>query len=313
MNTEVSVIIVSWNCREMLAECLRSIQDNLPPDTSEIIVVDNASSDGTAEAIRRAFPYVNLIESGSNVGFAQGNNLGLQASHGNYLCLINPDVIVEPGCIRRLLKYLEEHPDVGMAGPQIVGPDGVVQRSCMRTPTLWNQFCRALALDTLTKRSRLFGGYLMSDFAHDEPRDVDIINGCFWVLRRGALTDVGLMDPRFWMYADDLDWCLRFHIAGWSVVFYPAARAVHYGGGSSRHVPVFCYLQMHRADLQYWRKYHGLPSYCCYWTILLCAHTLRSAAFAVLYVARSSHRSEALIGLKSHLACMHWLSARASE
>jgi GT2 family glycosyltransferase len=309
MMSTVSVVIVSWNCRQLLGECLKSLRHSPAREVSQIIVVDNASSDGTPDAVRREFPEVELMESGGNLGFAQGNNLGMEGASGDYLCLINPDVVVQSGCISRLLNYLQDHPDVGMIGPQIIGPDGAVQRSCMRTPTLWNQLCRALAIDSFTKGSRLFGGYLMTEFAHDAVRDVDIINGCFWLVRRSALQDVGPMDPRFWMYADDLDWCRRFSLAGWRIVFFPEARAIHYGGGSSRLVPVFSALQMHRADLQYWRKYHGLASYCCYWSILFCAHALRAAVCAGMSLA-PSRRSQAFLRLKSHLACMPWLSAR---
>ena len=205
---------------------------------------------------------------------------------------------------------MERHPDVGMMGPRIVGPDGRVQRSCMRTPTLWNQLCRALGLDNLMKHSRLFGGYLMKDFQHDELRDVDIINGCFWIVRRTALNDVGMLDPRFWMYADDLDWCRRFRIGDWRVVFFPEAKALHFGAASSEHTPVLCYVEMQRADLQYWRKYHGLLSYCCYFAILFIGHAVRSSMSACIYVAQTSRRSNSSIKLEKHLACLRWLTSR---
>jgi GT2 family glycosyltransferase len=313
MSIEVSVIIVSWNCRQMLTECLRSIQSGLVSDKSEIIVIDNASSDGTVEAIRKEFPSVNMIACADNLGFAQGNNIGIDVSSGEYLCLINPDVVVESGCIETLVKYLSKHPDLGMVAPQIIGSDRIVQRSCMRTPTLWNQLCRALALDCVIKKSRLFGGYLMKDFDHDTTREVDIVNGCFWVVRRDALDDVGLIDPLFWMYADDLDWCHRFHAAGWKIMFHPEARAIHFGGGSSRNTPITSYLQMHRADLQYWRKYHNLLSFCAYWLILLCAQALRSVGYGLIYVLQSSRRNTVLPALKRHVACLQWLAAGAGR
>ena len=314
MSTEISVIIVSWNCRQMLADCINSLREQLPGDASEIIVVDNASSDGTAAAIRQGFPGVKVIESTSNLGFARGNNVGLEASCGRYVFLINPDVIVGNGCISRMLQYMEQHPDVGVLGPKILGRDGAVQRSCMRTPSLWNQLCRTLALDRITKKSRLFGGYLMNDFQHDELREVDIINGCFWMVRRTALEDVGPLDARFWMYADDLDWCRRFSLAGWKIVFFPEAEAVHYGGESSRNqAPMFSYIEMQRADLQYWRKYHGSASYWCYWGLLYLAHVLRSAVSAISYATRPSTRPQSSLRLKTHLACMRQLLTRTGD
>jgi GT2 family glycosyltransferase len=309
---EISIIIVSWNCRQMLAGCIKSLQAQMSADDAEIIVVDNASTDGTAQMIREEFPQVCLIASSSNLGFAEGNNRGLKVSKGRYLCLINPDVVVGEDCISRMLAFLKQHSDIGMLGPQIIGADGLVQRSCMRTPSLWNQFCRAAALDVLVKRSRLFGGYLMTDFRHDEVRDVDILNGCFWMVTREALDEVGWLDSRFWLYGDDVDWCRRFHDVAWRVVFFPQAQAVHYGGESSKQAPLFCYLQMQRADLQYWRKYHGRASYVCYWAILYFAHFLRSVSLSLVYVIHAPRRNQALQGLKKHLSCLRWLMRSVS-
>ena len=294
----------------MLVDCIMSLRDQLPSGLREIIVVDNASSDGTAEAVRRDFPEVKLIESATNLGFARGNNCGIEISRGKYICFINPDVVVGKQCIPKMLHYMEQHPDVGMLGPRIVGRDGLTQRSCMRIPTLWNQLCRTLSLDSLAKRSRLFGGFLMKDFPHDKLRDVDIINGCFWMVRRTALNNVGNLDPRFWMYADDLDWCRRFHLSGWRIVFFPRAQVVHYGGGSSQQAPVALYVEMQRANLQYWRKYHGAASYCFYWGLLYLAHILRLVGSTSLYALKAADRQQALAKMRRHLACLRWLVRR---
>ncbi len=296
----LSVLIVSWNCRQMLANCLDSLRDELSLYRHEIVVVDNASSDGTAEMIRRDYPDVVFIESGANLGFATGNNIGLPVLKGKYIFLINPDVVVARGCFSRMLQYLEKHTEIGMMGPQIVGADGGIQRSCMREPTLWNQFCRALALDRFAKRSRTFAGYLMGDFQHDVIREVEILNGCFWLLRREALDQVGLFDSRFWMYGEDLDWCHRFRAAGWKIVFFPQAQAVHYGAGSSKQASLACYVQMQRADLQYWRKYHGSLSSWVYWMLLVNFHVMRSIFYAGHSVVMPQAKTSWL-GVKKHL------------
>ena len=298
--TELSILIVSWNCRRMLANCLDSLRDELSLYRHEIVVVDNASSDGTSEMIRREYPDVVFIESGANLGFAAGNNIGLPVLKGKYIFLINPDVVVARGCFGRMLQYLEKHAEIGMMGPQIVGADGGIQRSCMREPTLWNQLCRALALDRFARRSRTFAGYLMGDFQHDVIREVEILNGCFWLLRREALEQVGLLDSRFWMYGEDLDWCHRFRAAGWKIVFFPQAQAVHYGAGSSKQASVACYVQMQRADLQYWRKYHGSLSCWCYWALLLNCHVMRSIFYAGHSVVTPQAKTSWL-GVKKHL------------
>ena len=310
MPIDISIVIVSWNCKRFLLDCLASLRDQAAPDLMEIIVVDNASSDGTPEAVRMHFPNVTLIENSANVGFARGNNIGLELATGKYICLINPDVIVLDPCIARMREYMEGKPDIGMLGPAILDANGAVQRSCMRRPTLWNQFCRALGLDTITSSSRMFGGFLMKDCRFDEIRDVDIINGCFWMVRRDALKGVGGLDARFWMFADDLDWCYRFRLAGWRVVFYPEARAVHYGSGSTDNAPLLCYIEMHRANLQYWHKYHNRISCCCYWLLLYIAHALRSVALGARCLLKRSDRSYTLPLLKKHITCLSWLITR---
>lgn len=304
---ELSTIVVTWNCRPFVSKCLRSITTQLPGN-SELIVVDNASSDGTSDAVRVQFPGAKVIDNAQNVGFARGNNLGIVVSTGKYLCLINPDVVVGPDCINRMLEFMAQHPNVGILAPKILGADGKAQRSCMRTPTLWNQLCRALALDRLTKTSRLFGGYLMADFRHDHLRDVDIANGCFWMVRRAAVEEIGMLDAAFWMYGEDLDWCQRYRRAGWRVVFFPSAEALHFGGGSSQHIPLLCRIEMLRADLQYWRKYHSVLSSCVYLAILYLGQAVRIFAYCAMYMCRPNARPKLLVNIKAHSGCMWWLA-----
>ena len=304
---DVSILIVSWNCKSLLGNCLDSLREQVPEHTKQIVVVDNASSDGTSEFVRLNFPDVEFLETGANIGFARGNNVGLAACRGEYVCLINPDVVAERGCIARMLCYMNEHEDVGMVGPQILGTDGIVQRSCMREPSLWNQFSRAMALDTLFGQSKLFGGYLMKDFDHAQVREVEILNGCFWMVRREALAGVGGLDDRFWMYSEDVDWCRRFRLAGWRVVFYPDAGAIHHGGGSSRNNPVSSFVQMQHANLLYWRKYHGALSSLCFRAILSIGHFVRCCAFLIAYVAAAARRPELRARLSRHFAAIRHL------
>ena len=145
-----------------------------------------------------------------------------------------------------MLAYMNEHPEIGMLGPQILDSNGNIQRSCMGFPTLWNTSCRALALDTLFPKSKLFGGYMMTFWPHDSIRDVNVINGCFWMVKREALDEVGLLDERFFIYAEDKDWCKRFWDAGWKVVYFPEAKAIHYGGASSSNAPIKFHIEMQK-------------------------------------------------------------------
>jgi GT2 family glycosyltransferase len=303
---------VTWNAKRYVDECVRSLGKSSAASSTEIIVVDNASSDGTAELIEEALPQAHLIRNASNLGFARGNNLGIARSRGKYLFLINSDVTVPPGCIEKLAAFMEENPTVGMLGPQMLAPDGNVRRSTMRFPTLWNQFCRALSVDSLFK-SRWAGGFLMPDFAHDRTRDVEVLNGWFWVVRREALDQVGPLDEQFFMYGEDIDWCYRFQQAGWRRVFYAGASALHYGGASSAAAPIRFYLDMQQANLQYWKKFHGPMARAAYYGITLLHHFLRVLGHGVAYLAKPGSREDAAYKVRRSWAVLRWLVAPASR
>ena len=305
--TDLSIVIVSWNTKKYLEECLtslRTIDGNLSVET---IVVDNASSDGTPEMIRAQFPEVTLLETGANLGFAGGNNVGIQKASGNYVCLINSDVNVPPDCLPKMHSYMEQNSTIGLLGPGMLYTDGRVHRSGMRFPTLWNLFLRALFLDSLFKRSRFFGGYLMKDFQFDRTTDIDVLNGWFWMARREALNQAGLLDRRFFMYAEDVDWCKQFHLAGWRVVFYPEARALHYGGASAANAPSRFNVEMQRANLQYWKKYHGRVSLFFYLLIGFLSYSIRAAGWGIVYLTQRSSRYRAEIEVQQYLKCLRWV------
>lgn len=301
-----SAVIVTWNAWRYLSECLHSLQRQL--HDLQVIVVDNASSDGTGDRLSREFPNVTFIQNSSNLGFAKANNLGIAATTGEYIFLINADVNVPQGCLAEMAHYMELHPDIGMLGPKMLGVDGRVRRSCMRFPTLWNSFCYAVALDQLFPACKPFDSFLMRAFQHDATADVDVLNGWFWVIRRQALDQVGPLDERFFIYGEDIDWCTRFHRAGWRVVFYPGAEAVHYGGASSANSPLRFYIELYRANLQYWKKYHGSFSSLIYCAITLVEQAVRLAAYAFIYLIRKSARATAAYKVRRSVACMAWLT-----
>src|SRR5208337_5435775 len=179
-------------------------------------------SDGSPEAVEAQFPHVQLIRSGGNLGFAKANSLGVSHSRGRYLAFVNSDVKVLKNCLTLLVDYSDKTPGAGMVGPRIIGGDGKLQRSCRGFPSVWNMFCRALALDCLFPKNKAFTGYKLYHWPQDSPRPVDILTGCFWLVRREALTRVGLLDEGFFMYGEDKDWCKRFWAQGWQVVFVPS-------------------------------------------------------------------------------------------
>jgi GT2 family glycosyltransferase len=304
---DVTVIIPSWNAKGFLQECIKSIIRETIHYRIKIIVVDNASTDGSPEMVKDQFPQIKLIINKENLGFAKACNIGMGLAKGKYIVIVNSDVIVGNECIDRMFKYMEKHSEIGILGPKILGQDGMVQRSCMGFPTLWNSFCRALALDTIFPRAKLFGGQLMTYWSHNSIRSVDIINGCFWMVRQEALKQVGLLDESFFMYSEDKDWCKRFTNAGWEVVFFPDAEAIHYGGGSSLNDPIRFYIEMQRADLQCWKKHHGRLAWLGYILIILFHHVVRVLGQVIRYVIKPSKSIQADFKIKRSIACIQCL------
>lgn len=303
----VSVIIVSWNARNYLRQCLDSLSTDVCRHPMEIIVVDNASTDGSPEMVTRDYPNVRLIQTGANLGFARANNVGIAASHGRYLALVNSDVKVLKDCITRLVDFCEQHADVGMVGPHVIGGDGKLQRSCRGFPNLWNMFCRALALDSVFPKSKWFSGYSLSYWSHDVERTVDMLSGCFWLVRKAALEKVGLLDEAFFMYGEDMDWCRRFWNSGWKVVYVPSAEAIHYGGGSSANAPLRFYIERQRADLQYWKKHHSGPAVACFF-LVSCLHLiLRAVGYTLALGLKRRERQIYRHKVGRSIACLKWM------
>lgn len=303
---DVSVIIISWNTKQHLLNCLNSLS-NSKGYTQEIIVVDNGSSDGSCEAVENQFPEVRLIRNKENLGFAKANNIGIRASTGRYVCLVNSDVIVLENCIKSLVEFMDRNPNAGMAGPRILNPDRTLQVSCRHFPSVWNNLCQALGLNRLFPKSPLFSDWFMDYWDHDSTRSVDVLSGCFWMVRRKTIDEVGLLDENFFFYGEDIDWCRRFHNDSWDVVFYPEAEAIHIGRASSSNAPVRFYIELQKADLRYWRKHHGRLGQSAYWMIILLRQSVRLPVYALIYIFRPGARTNAIFKLKRNMVCIRWL------
>jgi GT2 family glycosyltransferase len=289
---DISVVIVGWNARHYLELCLESLVKAPPHRSMEVLVVDNASSDGTSEMIETKFPWVKLIKSSENLGFAKGNNIAIRQCQGRYITLVNPDVIVFPGCLDALADFLDQNPKVGNVGPRVLNPDMSMQSTCRRFPTLWNNFCSASGLATKFKNSRFFAGEHMFYFPHDLTLAVDVLVGCFSMIRREAFDVVGLLDEGLFMYGDDVDWCRRARNAGWEVVFYPGAKAIHDRGKITAPYPVRFAVAQQRSVLYYWSKHHGFWGVLGIRSIMLFHHLLRYLFAVVSSLLRPTKRAE---------------------
>jgi GT2 family glycosyltransferase len=303
----ISFVIVSWNAKQHLANCLKSLPHDLGKYSMEVFVVDNASTDGSPEFVAEKFPHFRLIRNESNLGFSKANNIAIQQSSGKYVCLLNSDVEILGECISKLLEFLDSHPEAGMVGPRIQGSDGRLQRSCRGFPGVWNMFCRALALDVLFPNWRIFGGYLLPYWKHNSLKTVDILSGCFWIVRRKALATVGLLDETFFIYGEDMDWCKRFWENGWPIVFIPDAEVVHHGGASSANAPVPMFIEKQRADLQYWQKHRGPLAQYCYFVISCLHQFLRVAGHASAAWAKGGDSKENRSKVARGVQCLRWL------
>jgi N-acetylglucosaminyl-diphospho-decaprenol L-rhamnosyltransferase len=254
IGSDLSIVIVNWNVRDLLRRCLDSIISNFQP---EIIVVDSASSDDSVAMVEEEFPQVQLIANSENVGFTVGNNQGIAVSRGRYVLLLNPDTVVVGDALTMMVEYMDDHPPVGALGPQLLNPDGSIQSSRRRFPTLATAFLESTILQQWFPRNRVAKHYYIADRSDDEVQEVDWVTGACLLARREAIEEVGLLDEGFFMYSEELDWCRRIKAQGWKVIYLPAARVIHYGAQSSEQVKSFQHIQFQRSKIRYFRKHHG--------------------------------------------------------
>jgi hypothetical protein len=253
----LSVCIVNWNTRHDLEEALRSVIESDPGLDLEVIVLDNASRDGSAEMVRRQFPQVTLIESPENMGFARGYNAAAGRATGRYLLILNPDTVVHRGALSRLVAFMDGEPKAGAAGPRLLNSDGSLQFSCRRFPRPAAAMLRNTVIGRLVPGNRFTREYLMQDWDHDSARQVDWVSGAAICIRREAWEQTGGFDEGYFMYAEDMDWCLRAEQAGWSIYYLPDAVVTHRIGRSSDQRPLAMVIQFHRSAARFYRKHYA--------------------------------------------------------
>jgi GT2 family glycosyltransferase len=289
---DLSVVIVNWNVCDLLRSCLSSIAAGSPfgdghgmsevapsrligqmsPDPEyrqsarasdsaagaiEVIVVDSGSSDGSLEMVRREFPWARVIANSQNVGFIRGSNQGIEASQGRYVLLLNPDTEIVGDALSVMVDYADANPQVGALGPQLRYPDGTIQSSRRRFPTLATAFLESTVLQRWLPRHRVLDDYYVRDQSDDDTQEVDWVVGACLLLRREAIAQVGLLDESVFMYSDELDWCRRARSVDWRVVYLPAAQVVHHEGKSSDQAVVARHVHFQRSKIHYFRKHYG--------------------------------------------------------
>lgn len=253
---ELGICIVNWNTSELLDRCLKSILQHKGTCQIDVVVVDNASTDGSVEMIRERHPWARLIANTENRYYAAANNQGLKALHTPFKLLLNPDIEVLPGALQALLDFMRTHPQAGAAAPRLRGPDGRIQYSCRTFPRPEIIFFEALGLSRLFPRSRIFGKYRMSYWDYNEERPVEQPMASALLLRQAALDDVGLFDEQFPMFFNDVDLCQRLWEAGWEIWLAPQAEMIHIGGAATRLVRREMIIESHRSFIRYYEKHY---------------------------------------------------------
>jgi hypothetical protein len=275
--TKLSIIIVSWKTRELLIACLRSLEPQITEwETAhatqiETIVIDNVSTDGSVEAVRHLYPWVRVVENSTNVGFAAANNLALPLCQGELIWLLNPDTVLRPDALAALVRFMDEHPEAGVAGSRLLNADGSLQPSAFPAPTLLRELWRLLHLDKLVT----YGQYAMHKWPTTVARTVDAVQGASLITRRTILEQVGFFDPDYFIYTEEIDLCHRIRAAGWKIYWIPQSEVIHYGGQSTQQVARAMFLQLYGSKVVYFRKRRGTVAAQLYKVILLVVALLR--------------------------------------
>ncbi len=297
---DLSVVILNWNVRDLLRGCLRSLlrasgegEVDGRPLAVEIIVVDSASADGSAGMVEQEFPEVRLIASGENLGYSRGNNLGLAASRGRHLLVLNPDTQVAAGALRTLVAYTEAHPQAGILGPRLLNADGSPLPSRRRFPTLATAFFESTWFQGVAPR-RLLDRYYARDLPEDAAAEVEWVTGACLLVRRAVYEQIGGFDEGFFMYSEELDYCRRARAAGWQVVYFPEAVVYHFEGKSSEQAVPERHLRFQRSKIRYFRKYHGRAAAFALWLFLLASYAYQLAleAFKAILGHKRAMRRE---------------------
>ncbi|HEX6288540.1 MAG TPA: glycosyltransferase family 2 protein [Herpetosiphonaceae bacterium] len=255
--TDISICMVSLNCLDVLKACLESLRANRSSVSFEIIVVDNASTDGTVEYIRQHAPDVQLVLNDDNAGFTRATNQAIERSTGKYILWLNTDTILKPDSLRRLQDFLEATPQAGIVGPKVLNPDGTFQPQCKRgLPTPLASLCYMLKLDRLWPKNRLVGQYLLTYLPVEQAHQVDAVSGCCLMARRSVWEQIGPLDEQIFAFGEDIDWCVRANDAGWQVWYYPGSSIVHLKGQGGVHSkPYHKAWGMHQGMWVFYRKH----------------------------------------------------------
>jgi len=298
---DLSIVIVNWNTRDILRDCLLSVYDQTSEIEYEVIVIDNASIDDSVSMVRAEFPQVYLIENSENRGFAAANNQGMEIAKGQYVLLLNSDTIILDNAISKTLEFAKDRPNAAVVGCRVLNADKSLQPTCFMFPSLLNLALASIYLYKIFRKNRFFGRELMTWWNRDDIREVDVVDGCFMLVRREAYEQVGGTDEQFFMYSEETDWCYRFKQAGWKNIFAPIAEIVHLGGQSSRQVAGKMALQLRGSVLQFCKKHYSPFTYRLACFLMLIFFVVRIPMWFIKWTVSTRNRAYCRLRMKIYV------------
>jgi len=286
---DLSIIIVNYNAGNLLKECIESVKNSALNISYEIIVIDNNSSDNSIDLIRNRFENLKIIMNKMNVGFARASNQGINGSKGRYILLLNPDTVILPDCLKKMVEFMDAHPKAGVAGCKVLNPNGTLQLACRRSfPAPSVSFYRLTGLSRLFPKSKTFARYNLTYQNPDVVQEVDAVSGSFMMIIRKALDEVGMLDEQFFMYGEELDLCFRMKEKGWKVYYVPDARIIHYKGKSSQQRKRKAVIDFHKAMYIFHKKHYASHTFFLLNWIIILGITLRASLFLALSLFKKS-------------------------
>lgn len=254
--TMLSIIIVNYNAEKFLQRCLSSVYAETKKIPFDVWVVDNNSTDLSVSMVQQNFPQVNLIENKENVGFAKANNQAITNCAGDYILLLNPDTLILRNALEKVVNFMDENPTVGICGCKVLNEDGTLQLACRRSiPTPGVAFFRLTGLSRLFPNSKLMAEYNLTYLDSNKAHEVGAVSGAFLLTRRKVVDNIGKLDQRFFMYGEELDWCLRAKKAGWTVMYYPDVEITHYKGECSKNNSRKAAFEFYRSMYLFYKKH----------------------------------------------------------
>lgn len=305
-NVDLTIALVNHNMRKLLRGCLNSVYQSTTGVRFEAVVVDNHSTDGSIKMLSTEFPQVKLIENEKNLGFARANNQAVRQSRGKYLLLLNPDTLFQNNSLQKMIAFMEDHCEAGALGCKVLNPNGTIQPSNDNFPTLFTELFRVIQLKRLIPRARMrakigqrwgkmlgstLGGYLRIYWDTNRIREVDWITGAFFLIRRKAIEEVGLLDEAFFMYYEDADWCYRLRQKGWKIFYFPLFEIIHYGESSSKFSP-HTFIERHKSMQYFFNKHRGKKAVFMLRLIICGGLALRWVGLLVIYPFSRDRREE---------------------